>query len=250
VVFFVLGRLVILTTPIGGAGLVMPSFGGSIRVVQAGLGAAAPLSSYSLSFDGSNDYVSIPNAANGLHNDWTMSAWLKPSAAPAHKMVISWGQEATGKRRCMWVSDTTVFSFNGYNADVVGSSYLAAGTWCHGAITRLGSLITLYVNGIAAGSGSPSLVDYTGDTVILAANNGLGELFTNQIDDVRLYSRALSSSEVAALYAGGDNRTDLAGYWPLEEGTGTTTADQSGNGNTGTLTNGPTWSTDVPAPLQ
>ena len=33
----------------------------------------------------------------------------------------------------------------------------------------------------------------------------------------------------------------LVGYWPFDEGTGTTAYDHSGNNNTGTLTNGPTW---------
>ena len=33
----------------------------------------------------------------------------------------------------------------------------------------------------------------------------------------------------------------MAGYWPFDEGTGTTTADLSGNGNYGTLVNSPTW---------
>jgi hypothetical protein len=37
------------------------------------------------------------------------------------------------------------------------------------------------------------------------------------------------------------NTAGLVGYWPFEEGTGVSTADESGNGNTGTLTNGPTW---------
>jgi len=37
--------------------------------------------------------------------------------------------------------------------------------------------------------------------------------------------------------------TGLVGYWHLDEGTATTTYDASGNGNTGTLTNGPTWQT-------
>ena len=35
----------------------------------------------------------------------------------------------------------------------------------------------------------------------------------------------------------------LVGYWPMDEGTGTTTADLSGNNNTGTLVNGPIWNT-------
>ena len=36
----------------------------------------------------------------------------------------------------------------------------------------------------------------------------------------------------------------LVGHWKFDEGTGTTASDSSGNGNTGTLTNGPTWTTD------
>jgi len=38
-----------------------------------------------------------------------------------------------------------------------------------------------------------------------------------------------------------DIQTGLVGYWPLNEGKGTTTADMSGNGHNGTLNNGVTW---------
>lgn len=37
----------------------------------------------------------------------------------------------------------------------------------------------------------------------------------------------------------------LVGYWPMDEGTGTTTADVSGYGNTGYLTNSPAWTNGV-----
>jgi hypothetical protein len=37
--------------------------------------------------------------------------------------------------------------------------------------------------------------------------------------------------------------TSLVGYWPLNEGTGTTAYDKSGKGNNGTITNSPTWAT-------
>ncbi len=37
----------------------------------------------------------------------------------------------------------------------------------------------------------------------------------------------------------------LVGHWPLDEGTGTTTADVSGNGYLGMLVNGPMWTSDV-----
>src|SRR6056297_596327 len=38
---------------------------------------------------------------------------------------------------------------------------------------------------------------------------------------------------------------NLVGYWKFDEGSGTTAYDSSGNGNDGTLTNGPIWSTDA-----
>jgi hypothetical protein len=45
------------------------------------------------------------------------------------------------------------------------------------------------------------------------------------------------SAEASASFA-----SNLVAYWKFDEGTGTTTADSSGNGNTGILTNGPMWS--------
>ena len=38
----------------------------------------------------------------------------------------------------------------------------------------------------------------------------------------------------------------LVGYWRFDDGTGETAIDSSGKGETGTLVNTPTWSTDVP----
>ncbi len=39
----------------------------------------------------------------------------------------------------------------------------------------------------------------------------------------------------------GDLTCGLVGWWKFDDGSGTTAADSSGNGNTGTLVNGPTW---------
>jgi len=45
------------------------------------------------------------------------------------------------------------------------------------------------------------------------------------------------------------SHADLVGWWDFEEGVGTTTADQSGNGHNGTLGAGATWSTTEVAPV-
>jgi hypothetical protein len=43
------------------------------------------------------------------------------------------------------------------------------------------------------------------------------------------------------VFVAADVRADLAGHWTLDEGSGTTVADSSGNGNDGTIVNNPTW---------
>jgi hypothetical protein len=60
--------------------------------------------------------------------------------------------------------------------------------------------------------------------------------FDGIIDDVRVYNRVLSEEEIRALADFG-----LSSYWKLDEGSGTTAYDSSGNNNHGTLINGPMW---------
>jgi hypothetical protein len=51
-----------------------------------------------------------------------------------------------------------------------------------------------------------------------------------------LLAHGLTTGYVAAQLQNG-----LVGYWSFDDGTGTIASDSSGNGNNGTLVNGPTW---------
>ena len=51
----------------------------------------------------------------------------------------------------------------------------------------------------------------------------------------------LPSEASAALISKPPTNLGLVGYWSMNEGAGTVAGDGSGNGNRGTLTNGPTW---------
>ncbi len=48
-------------------------------------------------------------------------------------------------------------------------------------------------------------------------------------------------SFILVLSAASSVRADLVGHWTLDDGSGTTVADISGNGNDGTIVNNPTW---------
>jgi hypothetical protein len=82
-----------------------------------------------------------------------------------------------------------------------------------------------------------------------------GATFLSGTGSVNLFgtgSNSLSLKETGAFrnlaVAPVDLVSNLVGYWKFDEGAGTTAADSSGNGNNGTLINGPTW-TGVTAPL-
>ena len=60
------------------------------------------------------------------------------------------------------------------------------------------------------------------------------------IDDVRVYDQALTATDVAQLA--------ISGTWRLDEGAGTTAADDSLEGNDGTLSTGASWTTGVVGP--
>jgi hypothetical protein len=77
--------------------------------------------------------------------------------------------------------------------------------------------------------------------------------FTGQIDEFKHYNYVLSADDIrrdmnqnagAVLGRGteiGDTGNAPIAWWKLDENTSTTANDSSNNGNTGTLTNGPTW---------
>jgi hypothetical protein len=65
--------------------------------------------------------------------------------------------------------------------------------------------VTMYVNGAVKGTAvlSGSLTTTSGILALGRAGNATSQFFTGLMADLRLYSRALSSAEVSALYAVG-----------------------------------------------
>jgi len=77
------------------------------------------------------------------------------------------------------------------------------------------------------------------------------------MNEIAMWDAALDADAIAAVYNSGkginltrdvgnyDNASDLIGYWKMEENTGTTVVDSSGNGETGTLSHSSLFSTDT-----
>ncbi len=113
--------------------------------------------------------------------------------------------------------------------------------WQHIALVKNGSVAEIWVNGVlqTSGSGMSLIVNDFTQLVIGAQSNG-GNPSSGLIDDFAIYRTALTSNEITDLAAGNDpvsgvDPTAPVGAWAFNEGSGSTTADSSGNAYDGTI---------------
>lgn len=205
-------------------------------------------------FDGSS-YIRItkegldPYIINGV----TLSAWIYPENTTGQKAVVGKNVHFTSNDYGLgiYIRDGYVI---GQAGDFSGNSEwynnlkapITSNTWSHIIYTLTGigqnQKGVLYINGIkvAEHTGNAGYVtEY--DFLIGAGSNNMNTVsnyFLGFIDDVKMYNYALSPDQIAQDYADGPPPT---GYWKLDDLSGTTAVDSSGNGNNGTLTGGPIW---------
>jgi hypothetical protein len=200
-----------------------------------------------LSFNGTSDKVSGPSITVGA--SMTISAWIKKTSSTGQKSFFS---NRGGGNVYFGLSGSQVFLYDnaGSPASIVsGSGAVQFGQWQHVVATSNGSTITFYVNGVQVYQTSQARSASTGTFGIGWDPNIASEYWNGSIDEVRLYSRALTAAEVAGLYSQGAaqmraaGKLGLVGYWPFDEGSGTVAGDMSGNQNNGTLSGStlPAW---------
>ncbi len=117
-----------------------------------------------------------------------------------------------------------------------------AGQWYQltGVFDAAASTLSLYVDGTRQATvAAPTAWAGTGHLVIGRGKYGGNpvDYVDGTIDDVRAYTGALTAADAA--------RLAIAGHWGLDEGTGTTTADDSLDPHTATLTGGAAWGEGV-----
>ena len=205
---------------------------------------------------GQNDVVIIPHASSiDSQTTLTWSAWVKPASA---------GQAGAGRVFDKGQRQITIAGSPG-SADVQFSQNFASGSnqwhtpvnsitygsWAHIAVTYDASSTAnapvIYINGVlqtltqTASSGSGSFASDSSSNLAIGNTNNSIRTYDGAIDDARVYNRILSSTEAADLYGSGNtppvSNSGLVGWWKMDEATGSSALDASGNNNTGTLTN-------------
>ncbi|MFH0924245.1 MAG: LamG-like jellyroll fold domain-containing protein [bacterium] len=208
----------------------------------------------SLSFNGVDPYyVDCGTNSNlTLTNNLTIEAWIKWTGdGNSYQAIVSkrlGGGLVNYYLRIDKASKTLFLIAYSNSTEYWKNSTLTVpiNEWIHVAVTFDNGNTHFYINSVDDGLKSfpVSSLFSNGQSVRIGYYDN-SQIFSGLIDQVRIYNRALSATEVAASYRNGAGRLSdgLVAGWNFNEGTGTTVDDASGNGNNGTLTNGPTWVT-------
>ena len=165
-------------------------------------------------FDGSGSYVNIPDSPllDSFSNSITVELWLKANDTSANsdwqgivtKGNAAWAVQATSGAK------TVSFGMTGPSpSGVNGSRNVKDGQWHHVAGVYNGTNIYLYVDGTLDVStpASGNIVQNSYPMTIGCNGQGVygypGYFYNGSIDEVSLYHRALSASEIQAIYATG-----------------------------------------------
>ena len=159
-----------------------------------------------LQFDGTDDFVSIPNESNfDITGSITVSAWIRvESFTKPWQAIVTKGDRAWRLHRAN-KTKRVGFACSDLSREQVGDLYgkreVDDGKWHHVAGVLDGTKASIFVDGAldTSTNSSPniSVNDYS---VLIGANaQATGRLFHGLIDDVRIYDRALSVDELRAL---------------------------------------------------
>lgn len=193
------------------------AFGSSSGTLQNGATFAPGKVGQAFSFDGVDDYVSVPkNSAWAFgSNDFSINLWTKfnvvRSGAFGGLPNVFVGQDEGGSNLNKWVfylaDDGLDFHINGSVSAFIGHIPFSPtpGQWYHIAVNRSGSTYSFFVNGTLAGTAvDANPIPDVNAALTIGQAEGLG-YFNGLIDELGIYNRSLTAGEIQTIYNAGSS---------------------------------------------
>jgi len=170
-------------------------------------GTWAPDGKYggALSFNGVSDLVVINGSASlNLGSAMTQEAWVYPTAPTSFQSTWSTILHRETDAYYLHVSSPQGSlrpaggaTYNGSESYVASPSVIPLNAWTHLAVTYDGTMMKLYVNGVQVASKAASgTIETNSNPLRIGGNVPYGQYFEGMIDEVRVYNRALSATEI------------------------------------------------------
>ena len=240
---------------------------------------------YSVDFDGTNDYGESSYAASSSATAISYSFWMNTSNTTS-SMAIGPADYGSNSKTFRFLSPSNTKAFyvivndgsgnylnnnvGGTNATISGSTNIRDGLWHHVVFTINGTSIKIYIDGGDAAINASNSSNSEGHALSVTSTKAFGGgansyiigkngtsnsyYFDGLMDEVAILEYELTASQVRSIYNSGIPE-DLVSYSPNvwwrmgdnDGGTGTTVTDQGSASQNLTLANGPAFSTDIPS---
>ena len=155
-------------------------------------------------FHGTGDAIELGNSPTFALQNFTIETWFKRDSTSYTTLDVGYGATFLG------------YNEGGYSFGLndagdlylsnVGSSGVFAGTqvtdlnWHHAAVTKSGSAVVFYLDGIAYAKTYFTTFSFTSNVAIGGRGNDYLGTFIGGIDELTLYNRALSQSEIQLIF--------------------------------------------------
>jgi len=209
-----------------------------------------PIVGTALFFDGINDYVCVSHTAQVPNEMWTVSSWVKIGTTYDSDGIVDFGSDLN---KNFWIQTTpaslskgiVIGTGDGSQKHEITHEFTNNPDGWHQvtAVYAAGSLM-LYIDGSFVSSMNAQIAQEDA-LITIGARRNLTGFFDGKIDDVRLYNRPLTSTEILLTkdIAVSKKTSGLVAYWKFDEGIGRKVFDIGYNGMHGFL-QGPSFTED------
>ena len=191
----------------------------------------------SAEFNGTSDYIQLDTPFS--YTNHTIAAWVYVHNAGVSKEIFN-SMDAVDDGIRIFARSTEEIKYSVNTIDLTSSSSYAD-EWVYVVGTYDGTTQKLYINGSLDQSVAVSqTISTTTNARIGALNYSLANYFDGNLANVAIWNRALSSDEINSVMWKSVNAltsaesNGLQAWYALDDISGTSVPDSSGNGNNGT----------------
>jgi hypothetical protein len=172
------------------------------------------------SFNGTSDYISVPTDASlNITGDLTVETWIHPDDSLGTASANRWLEKGDsyflmeGNGGVTGTGITFLVKYNGTNYYVDSGTTHPAGQWYHvvGVHDDSANLLRLYINGTQVNTTAFTGSIDNDNLALRIGSDDSGIYFDGLIDEVGIYSTALSATEIEDRYELGRNILDSSG---------------------------------------
>jgi hypothetical protein len=163
-------------------------------------------------FTEQNQSILLPNnSALFPPNALTIEAWINPAnytnCVGEYRVFHTVQNLVAGYQTAITCSDQRLFgaiyNSSGNGNSVSSNTAIPAGAFTHFAVTWDGSNLRMYINGVLENTVATTITTVGSHSENPRIGNDINFGFRGQVDEVSLYNRALSATEVSAIFNAG-----------------------------------------------